>query len=228
MKKCISCFFTVIMLLSTNAFCDTSGFYVAAKAGASFMHFSDGNWQSDLAGDQTHQYDKSQDNTVFTFGGALGYELEPPFRVELEYMYRTNFEHDKKPTTNGLFDVEHDLTTHTVLANLFYDFRNTTAFTPFVMGGIGMAIHQTDNSVKGLGMVGDYEGSTVTRTEFAWNIGAGLGYDISDNLTVDILARHIDMGKAKWKNTATTITDKGSATGEISATEVLLGLRYAF
>lgn len=228
MRKCILFFMFAAFLLSPNAYADTSGPYVAAKAGASFMNFSDGKWQSVQAGDQTDQYNRSKSNTVFAFGAALGYELNLPLRVELEYMYRTNFEHDKKPTPNGLFDSETDLTTHTVLANLFYDFRNTTPFTPFLMGGIGLAVHRTDNHVTGLSYVGDYEGSEVTRTQFAWNVGTGLAYELTDNLTLDMLARYVDMGKAKWKNTNRTSNDKGSGSGNISATEVLLGIRYAF
>jgi len=228
MKRCIVFIALATLLLSSNVFADTSGPYVAAKAGASFMNFSDGKWQSTMAGDQTDQYNRSKSNTVFAFGAALGYELNLPLRVELEYMYRTNFEHDKKPTTNGLFDSETDLTTHTVLANLFYDFRNASPFTPFIMGGVGLAVHRTDNHVTGLSYVSDYEGSEVTRTQFAWNVGTGLAYELTDNLTLDMLARYVDMGKAKWKNTNRTSNDKGSGSGNISATEVLLGIRYAF
>jgi opacity protein-like surface antigen len=229
MKRSILFFVLFIFFLSSSAFASTAGVYVGAKAGASFMDFSDGNWQSSQNGDQTAQYDRSGDDTVFVFGAALGYEFDLPLRVELEYMYRTNFEHDKKPTTNGLFDSDTDLTTHTLMANLFYDFRNSSPFTPFVMGGIGVAVHQTDNHVTSLtSYVDDYEGSDVTRTEFAWNVGTGMAYDLTDNLTLDMLARYVDMGKAKWKNTNRTSNDKGSGSGNMSATEVLLGLRYKF
>lgn len=191
------------------------------------MAFANGNWTSDAIGDVTSEYTRDSSETVLTLGAAAGYEFKQDIRAEIEYMYRTNYQHDKKPTTSGTYDVEQDLTTHTVMLNVFYDFRNDSKFTPFIMAGAGLAIHESDNSVNELlGLFVEYEGREVTKTDFAWNVGAGVGYAINEHLTADVLLRYIDMGKARWENVAPI--DEAHSVANMTATEVTFGLRYKF
>lgn len=204
-----------------------SGVYIAGRAGASFMQFNDGKWTNDLVGDITYNYNRNVSEAVFVVGGAIGYDFENPFRTELEYTYRTNFENNKRPTTDGNHNVDMDLTAHAILLNAFYDFENSTDFTPFVMIGGGMSVLCSDNNVEPIGAAADYDERQITRTNFAWALGTGAGYSLNDDLTLDLLVRYVDLGEARWENYDPG-TDEANAVAQMTAIECVLGLRYEF
>lgn len=222
------CLAIILLFVSVHAaVADDSGIYVAGRAGASFMQFNDGKWTNDLVGDITYNYNRNVSDTVFIIGGAVGYDFESPLRAELEYTYRTNFENNKRPTTDGNHNVDMDLTAHAILLNAFYDFENSTDITPFVMAGAGMSILRSDNDVDPIGAAPDYTERQITRTNFAWNVGAGAGYSLTEKLTLDFLLRYVDLGEARWENYDPG-TDEANAVADMTAVECLLGLRYAF
>ena len=87
-------------------------------------------------------------------GLAVGYRLGS-FRVEGEYFYRGTrygstdepvFPGPWQPSINdpnqykdGVEDAVDDLISHNFFANLYYDYRSDSKFTPYVGGGIGLA-----------------------------------------------------------------------------------------
>lgn len=225
MKKTIA---TILFLLvcSTNSAAQ-EGAYIAAKAGTSFMSFDSGKWTSELLGNVTHQYHRSDEDTVFAVGGAIGYDFTCPVRAELEYMFRPDFQFEQTPTRDGRYDITQKLNIHTLLLNLFYDFENSSAFTPFILAGGGIAILDGDNTVENIAGPFNYDGTAVTRTHFAWNIGGGITYSLSENIALDLTARYLDLGKARWENESPG-NDKGVAKADMSTTECLLGVRYTF
>ena len=106
----------------------------------------------------------------FTLGGALaaGYDFWPqylvPLRVELEYALRGNSE---KSWGSNWGSVDCTWNSSTLFANLYYDFRNDSAFVPYIGAGIGMSFNY-------LGFDLHRGGSAVSRdestTNFAWNV----------------------------------------------------------
>lgn len=129
---------------------------------------------------------------------AVGYDFstlfEVPVRTELEYAIRTD--------AKFKFDGRNRVAEHpqSFFANVYYDFDNSTDFTPYVGGGIGMAV------------IGD------SNTNFAWNVGGGIAYDLAADWKLDLGYRYVDLGKFENKHTK----------GTYSAHEVLLGVRYTF
>ncbi len=205
-----------------------SNYYMGVRLGASFTSFNDGKWNSDVGGDVTYNYDANKDNTVFAGGILLGYGFaDLPFRAELEYIYRTNFEHDTCPTTDGAWNVKTNLSSQTVMLNLLYDFKNTTAFTPFVLLGAGLAIHKTDNTVEPTGLAPDYSGRNVTEAEFAWTVGLGVAYSLTESCDIDLVYRYIDMGEARYENYSPGY-DEANAVADMDAQEFFFGVRYKF
>lgn len=74
--------------------------------------------------------------------------------------------------------------TFTLMANAWYDIDMGSNFTPYVGGGIGYA----DNEVKhGLA----FNGSSG---DFAWQLGAGVNYKISDGTSIGLGYRYLDAG----------------------------------
>ena len=110
-----------------------------------------------------------------SFGGgvALGYDfyefLDIPLRTELEYMMRSDAQ----------FDVEGDTMKvqcpKTLFTNAYLDYQNSTDFTPYVGGGVGMAFVED-------------------RVNFAWNVGTGVQYAFSENVNLDLGVRYVDFG----------------------------------
>lgn len=160
------------------------GIYVEPKISgqATLGGYLDGKLESDMS-----------------FGGGLaaGYDFwyfaGVPVRTEVEYMIRTNsrFETDD---ANVRAEVP-----QTVFANAYWDFRNSTRFTPYVGGGIGAAFVGSESN-------------------FAWNVGTGIGYDITDDLKATLGYRYVDFGKVEDRDMK----------GSFQAHEATLGLRYTF
>ena len=66
---------------------------------------------------------------------------------------------------------------------------------------------------------GDYD-----TTNFAWNLGAGVGYSLTDHIIVDLGYRYTSFGDAK-KYTSGTLNFQAK---DLDSHEALLGLRYQF
>lgn len=125
-------------------------------------------------------------------GVAAGMQLNQ-FRTELEYTYREGI---KGQAMGG----EHKIDTMSMMLNGYYDIRMDSALYPFISLGIGASKLKVDD--VGAGTHRDYK--------FSWGGGAGIAYDISQNVSVDLGYRFLDLGR------------------EIKSNEFYGGLRFAF
>jgi outer membrane autotransporter protein len=66
----------------------------------------------------------------------------------------------------------------TVMANGYYDFDSGSKVIPYLMAGAGIS------SV-------DVSWSSDSSTSFVWQVGAGLGFKVDDNVTMDLGYRYI-------------------------------------
>ncbi|MBO4480433.1 MAG: porin family protein [Alphaproteobacteria bacterium] len=121
------------------------------------------------------------DKFAFDVSGAFGvkYDLSPDFalRGELEYDYVEGF----VLSTSGIWN-----RSHTLLANAYLDFKTMSAFTPYF--GIG-AGYQFNHLSK------DWFGAGATPHVFAWQIGGGVAYNITNALSVDLGYRYLTSAK---------------------------------
>ena len=109
-------------------------------------------------------------------------------------------------------DVNHfRLYKHSVMANAYFDYLTCTPWTPYVGAGIGSAYLKAD--------FGDVAKSNYN---LAWQVMAGLTYDINSHWTLDAGYRYADLGRIR-KNF-------GDSVAKVTARdhEVLLGVRYTF
>ncbi|WP_051445196.1 outer membrane protein [Desulfocurvus vexinensis] len=228
MKKAllILCALALGLPLAGPARADMSAVYGALRLGPSLSALSSITAHSQIGGDVSNQYDSRKTDTVFAGAVALGYRLDMPVRAEIEYTHRSRMDFDKKPTNNNLHDVDLKARASTLLLNGYFDFYNDSQFTPYVLGGMGMAFHRTTNDVRSRGIAQDYEGDTKDYSRFAWALGAGCGFHASQRLTLDVLYRYVDLGKAKWSNTRVDGLDRGSLKGDLASHEIFFGLRY--
>lgn len=173
-----------------------NGLYVAPKIGYSW-----GDTDPGLSG--------VLDLNMPGIGAAVGYDFYQasgiPVRLDLEYFYRFESEKDY---IGGVKGRETKFNWQTIMANIYYDFRNNTQLTPFVNGGLGLAY----TSIKGKALGAPLSDSS---SDFAWSLGAGISYAITDNLAMDISYRYIGV-------------DLDVRDVDFHANEVLTGARFTF
>ncbi len=126
------------------------------------------------------------------------------------------------------------------LANGYVDLGTWSGFTPFLGGGVGFAQHKFSNLIDtgisdnfNLGAYTGTSGASPTRfpdktkTNFAWALMAGVGYDLSQNAKLEFGYRYLNMGKGSQ-----SLSCGGSTCGDamnykdIDAHEFKVGLRW--
>ena len=126
------------------------------------------------------------------------------------------------------------LTSQVVMANVYASIGSWHGISPFIGGGIGLAFHRvhgvSDIDPSDLG--GGGFATDEQTTSFAWNVQAGLAYDITRNLVIETAYRYLDMGEAESGALCALPTNcPGAALAplqidDINAHEVRLGLRW--
>lgn len=274
MKKVLLTLVCVFALTlgSVAAQAETTGIYVAPK----FMMLWQNNWSNMDADVASNSFYSAQSNaslgkSQFTLGGALavGYDFWPqhklPIRAEIEFAMRGNNKMSDDYSASCRYKVGGDTyeeisreeinityNASTLLANFYWDFHNSTAFTPYVMAGAGLAFinaeYEHNVSRKGA-MVGDTHGDLGSTsysehknyTNFAWALGAGCAYNVNENFAIDLGYRYLNLGTVETDGshsgsfaTARTPLTKNplninfDGNSFASNHEIMLGLRYTF
>jgi opacity protein-like surface antigen len=124
-----------------------------------------------------------KDDEAFVGGGGIGYQYNDMFRMDLTADYAGKYK-----IAPGA-----EISTTTLLGNAYLDFANDTMFTPYVGAGLGYGW------VNGSGTAADKDG-------LALGAAAGIGIDLTSNLTVDVGYRFRDImvtGKDTHEHQAT-------------------------
>lgn len=142
------------------------------------------------------------------FGTHVAYGVQAGYvRGELEL---NNSRDIKRNYLNS--DLDHfRLYKHSVMANAYFDYLTCTPWTPYVGAGIGSAYLKADDG---------NEAKSVYN--LAWQVMAGLTYDINSHWTLDAGYRYADLGRIR-KNS-------GDSVAKLTARdhEIMLGVRYTF
>jgi opacity protein-like surface antigen len=152
------------------------GLYLEGNVGYSFPEQLDVDGEADGLGlglDGDIELDDA-----YVLGGAVGYGLDlgaGRVRLEANVSWR---ESDLDGIEIGGFDLDGDGEASALvgLVNAYYDLDLGLPLRPYVGGGIGAARVSIDSDGGGLLDLDD-EG-----TAFAWNLAAGLSYDLTQNL----------------------------------------------
>lgn len=112
--------------------------------------------------------------------------------------------------------------TTAIFANVLADFKNNTAFTPFVGGGLGIG-HVSQNLFYGPGI-------TINDSDdvLAAQLIAGVSYAATDKITLTADVRHREFFNVSSARLAPTGASTGSVSGNLGNTSINLGLRLAF
>lgn len=183
--------FIILALVSSSVFAvedaevatpSKEGYYLSGNAGMSWLE------DADIERDFNNGSAKAEYDTGFLFGGAFGYDFGM-FRTEAEFGYRENdMDTFKDVSIDGIYigdlPASGKITTLSYLINSYIDFENDSYVTPYIGGGLGIAdINLNDLRVNDKHFDKD-------DTVFAYQAAAGLGYDIDENLTLDVGYRY--------------------------------------
>ena len=187
--------------------------------------YQDPNGFYDLAG-YGSMFDESLDRTG-VIGIGAGYRFNEWFRVDATLDYE--FEAGMRGRLNcpapcgGPTDESADLDAWTGLINAYADLGTYEGFTPYLGAGIGVSLLRTDNVRSS--SPGQYYGEDTWN--FAWALMAGVGYEVSDQLTLDVNYRYLNLGDARANTDPAAPGPDVIEWNDIAAHELRVGLRYS-
>ena len=125
-----------------------------------------------------------------------------------------------------------DIDTHSLMANVYYDWDIGRRFKPYVGAGIGLAYHDMSAldcapAIPGVCTPGNFQRGGENLS-FAWSLMTGVGFEVSDRVTVDVGYRYIDLGEVE----SNSVDDVGFANPthtveDITSHEIKFGVRFA-
>lgn len=142
--------------------------------------------------------------THFAVGAAMGY-----LRGELELNNSNAIKaHDGPARVN--------LKKYSVMANVYYDYLTCTPWTPYVGAGLGYAW------LKDVWHLEDIKIKDKSTYNLAWQIMAGVTYDLNPNWKLDAGYRYADLGRVR-KNYGDVVSKTS-----LRDHEIMFGVRYTF
>jgi opacity protein-like surface antigen len=171
---------------------------------------------------------------TFFIGGGVGYEFNNWLRFDGTAEYRAKtavaaFGAFPATPANGTDFYNGYLKSWVFLANAYVDLGTWNCFTPFVGAGVGAAYNTmsdlTDfNTTGGLGRG---IGRDSSNWNFAWALHAGVAYNVSKTLKVELAYRYLNYGSV-----TDTVDCVGGCNpdsykfGKLSSQDIKLGLRW--
>ena len=188
--------------------------YVSAKLSYDWAK-NEAKYIEDWAGD--HYSDKLKLHKNVWAGHFAAGAKARAIRTEVEW----NVSQDTKRKVRQ-WDERYRLQNQSLMLNAYYDFNTCTKWTPYVGAGMGVAMLKlTEKDMEDGGK------SSKNAYNFAWQIGAGVAYDLTKNVALDAGYRYIDAGAAT--NNKSTYQDwKEREKFDTAAHEIYLGARYTF
>ena len=208
-----------LRLAVAAAFCASAPFMAHAGTGPYVGLEGGANWENP----QNLRFDGSTADTLhFKTGWAAGlvggFSFANGFRPELEIDHRSNF---LKSDADGFSVGGHEYA-DTLMGNLWYDFKAPTGFFsiihPYVGAGIG-GVRFANRGVEAGGA--DFDNSHVT--EFGYQGGAGVGYDVTPHLTVSADYRYLQSNRGSLNVGLGSPVD-----ARYRANTAMIGVRYSF
>ena len=178
MKNVLVCFLTFVVI-GFGVSASFAGTYISGNLGAVIVNDSDIE-----DGDDTGEFTF---DSGFGYLGALGLSNETG-RVEAELGYRKNDFDELKGAGLGNTDIDGDISSLSLMGNIYYDFSTEGGFYPFVGIGLGAANIEADI---------DHAGSEDD-TVFAYQLILGGSFTSSVGFSIDLQYRYFATGDPEF------------------------------
>ncbi|WP_298918457.1 outer membrane beta-barrel protein [uncultured Algimonas sp.] len=239
---------TALMAVPTLATAQDSGVYIKGQAGYGVVTDADivptNSAFPGMLGEVQGQGD-------LALGLALGYDYGNGWRIELE---GSQLQNDLGAIDNQPFTTA-GIRSNALMLNAFYDFNDFGRFEPYIGAGLGIVSNDLTLAAQDFqnGPVLVRHPVCVTQppnaaafracqvddkdTGFGWNLMAGLGYNITDNLTWDTTYKYSDLGDADLDGTyiqagvpgtGGVFASLGATVEDLTSHTLMTGFRYRF
>lgn len=194
-----------------RTFLGFAGPYVALDLGVSSPEDIDGT--ASLAGVGSTDFEADVDSNLLG-SVAFGVRVLPQVRGEVEFGYRNL---DLRDGSFGALGVvpgtANDAEAYNYMANAYYDFDfgQRFAFVPYVMGGLGAATVDADGA----------DSDTV----FAYQLGAGVSFPVTDTVAFHTGYRYLDTSDFTLDDSSGS---GASLDGDLQEHQFRAGLRFEF
>ena len=164
-----------------------------------------------------------EDNEDSTFSGT--FKIGKKFnnvRAELEYGYMDEAQYRSRWNPFDTVDQDVEVTSHRLMVNAAYDIEISNGVKVFPLAGVGWAINRADAQQD---HVSDFDNKW--NSDFAWSLGAGVSYDITQSIAADFSYQYLDLGEAKTGMSQFAPLDERFE-GDLETHELKAGIRYSF
>jgi len=170
-------------------------------------------------------------------GIGVGYQVNNWIRFDATGEYRTSANYRATNIYYGAADscfsyfcqdsYSAQVSSGVFLLNGYVDLGTWYGVTPFVGAGVGGAIHRFSDITD----ASNGYGRDTSKTNLAWQVTAGLGFNVTPNLKLEISYRYLDMGKLT--SGAITCGDVAPCwferqTFHLASNDIRIGFRYMF
>lgn len=230
---------SIALALAIPSFVVAEGFYLSGQVGLSKQASNSEPYGNNIAADSDFPSEFDVDNSAVG-GIGLGYRLNENFRLEGRLSHRDGSFNDRKIGTGARNGAEYilkgDIKSTSFMLEAFYDFANSSLFTPYVKAGLGVSKNRYSAKLGGAGVAafdafdgkadGYYDNyADGSSTEFSWNVGVGSSYKLSQNISIYGEYQYSSLGNVKTGQDSFT---DGFKVDDISTHEVMFGIRYSF
>jgi len=175
LKRIIMVAVLALVLISTSAHAADKGMYVSGNVGLSIIPELD----QEIAGTLVTTADF---DVGFRISGVVGYDFGA-FRVEGEIGYRTNDADDGTIVGLGPGPINGDISTLSFMVNGYFDYHS--AFPSLLhYVGVGLGVASIDADISNPLLAPFPQIVDDSATVFAYQLIAGLGYNVSPTTTI--------------------------------------------
>jgi opacity protein-like surface antigen len=198
-------FFLALPVLCLGA----TDWYDSVNTGVTFVSNSDIKYNElGFSGSQKFEY-----GAGYSVGVAFG-NITEPIRFEGEVSYRHNeFESVDGISIPSGYSIE--TSQQNFLFNGYFDFNSGSSFTPYLTAGAGFSRVEADINLMPIS-------DEFDDTLFAYQIGAGVGYVISEIMTFDFRYRFLSAADPEFSYPG------GTVEAEIFSHKLTIGVHMAF
>jgi len=160
--------------------------YITGNAQYLFSDTSNNDdWSDGSPNGLLNAIERQNNNNGYALGTGLGVEFNRKIRLEAEFSYKHNEVESIQIATTTTHPSGINTSVYAYMGNAYYDFRNSTAFTPYIGLGFGSA------------HIEYYDSTDLSPQEYddvASQLMLGVGYQVNENQTAYLGYRSFGIG----------------------------------
>lgn len=210
---------------------EVSGLYAEAMLDYNGYHFNRA-YTASFFGPEEIRAPSALIRNRFGYGLGVGYRFNDYIRTAFTFQARPSVRYQVVDDGPERADGDFDSYAYLMNAYLSHPSLSMENFTPYIMGGLGVAQNKTSNIFWPLAVQTEFSDRT---TQFAWQAGIGGLYAVNPHWMVDINYHFVSLGEVKNSGQydavgANGVPANGAPTrfNRIYSNQVELGVIYRF